>query len=208
MTDAPSAACCMSVSRGAATPVARSAVWTRPEQSIPARVRPPQRYGVPTKRSATATKSASRASIAARCGSGMKAPIARARKAVLLALDGHARTEGQVDQRRRFDVGPGHGGRRQRGDLVRRRTDCARDRGGGDIADIAVRVRLHPRPALMLLEHADRLAETGVASSAPRRHPARRARARPRPAPAPASPSTNRAAATRPSRRASARSAR
>ena len=35
----------------------------------------------------------------------------------------------------------------------------ARDRGGRHIADVAVRVRLHPGPALVLLEHADGLAE-------------------------------------------------
>ena len=39
----PKPASIMSLSRGAAIPAAVSAVWTRPEQSIPSDVRPPQR---------------------------------------------------------------------------------------------------------------------------------------------------------------------
>ena len=50
---------CMSLSRGHPMPDALSATCTRPEQSMPRLVLPPHRYGVPTKISATATKSAS-----------------------------------------------------------------------------------------------------------------------------------------------------
>ncbi len=39
----PSAASIMSLSRGASIPAAPSALWMRPEQSIPSEVRPPQR---------------------------------------------------------------------------------------------------------------------------------------------------------------------
>src|SRR5271169_1381645 len=55
-TGLPSASSCISLSRGHATPQAVSAICTRPEQSSPSAVLPPHRYGVPKKRSATATK--------------------------------------------------------------------------------------------------------------------------------------------------------
>ena len=43
-TGPPAASCCHE-SRGTSRPVARKAMWTRPEQSIPAAVRPPHSYG-------------------------------------------------------------------------------------------------------------------------------------------------------------------
>ncbi len=128
---------------------------------MPMRVRPPHRYGVPMKRSATSTKSRGGAAQGHDVANGNEAAVVEFGEFFVAAAHGDDGVQGQMLERRRLDVGDGIEKRAQRLDAMIGDQHLARQRVGGHIADVLVALQLHPRPPVGFVEDGGRLAVEG-----------------------------------------------
>ena len=137
----------MSLSRGAAIPAAASAVWTRPEQSIPSRRPPAPEIG----RLEEALGDRDEVRLARAELRQMARPEMQAvpghRELAVPSHDRQPRPERQRHARRKLDPRSRIGVRAQRRHFVGRRNGRP-ERGERQVADIKVAVELRPGPAL------------------------------------------------------------